>query len=208
MSKSKLVNPSFFQTAKHVPFDEGRKARLNWFLPLVPIEDRWKAEVFVNEWLVFGAHFAYFDLEWQSRVEWLLHSETKEHNARVVASMFRWFGTSVGGNFLEGLLKELGTSKSEDWNQPRKALGYWEAFASFGTSGRHHTGHHLNYILGRNQDRTRCTFSELSAAQRTIVFISHGEGLEFVLKVLNKIAAREKAESNKMCRTMGIKVHN
>lgn len=214
MSQSKLVNPSFFETAKHVSFDEGCKARLNWFLPLTSIEDRWRAEVFVNEWLVFGAHLAYFDLEWQSRIEWLLfyHSETNEYNARVVASMFRWFGTSVGGSFLHGLLKEIADKKFqkklEDRDKSRKALAHWEAFSSFAASGRHHAGHHLNYILRHNQPNAKCTFSELSTAQNVIVFISHGEGLEFVRKVLNKIAAREKAESNKMCKAMGIKVRN
>lgn len=217
MSQSNLVNPSFFSTAKGVSFDQdvprSRRVNLQWFLPLLPVEDRLNAELFLNEWLIFGTYQNDFGYGWQSRIENLLGAEDEQNeaSARVVASMFSWFGMNNGFSFLQELLKKLDPKEkpfgtfSDD--NTKKALAEWAQYSSrTSIGGYYHLEYQLYNILGIS-DR-RLTFYEMSAAHRVIVFISHGEGLEFLLKVLDKIAAREKAKSDKMRDDMGIKVQN
>ncbi len=206
MVKSELVDESFFETARGVSFDQDtpvlERVNIIWFLPFTPVEDRWRAQIFVNEWLVFGSHQNDFGCGWQARVQHLIGDGQLENEvgARIVASMFRWFGTNIGFSFIEELVKELDLSREQNIpfsrENTRTALAKWWCYVSCTPSGNYHLGYLLTKILGV-QGRF-CTFDELNMAQRVIIFISKDEGLQFLLKVLKKIESQEKSQAAKL----------
>jgi hypothetical protein len=123
--------------------------------------------------------------------------EQNEASARVVASMFSWFGTNNGLSFLQDLLKKLyqkekpfGTSSG---GNIKTTLAEWSYYSSRTAIGGYYLGYQLHNILAISS--RRITFDELSAAQRVIVFISKDEGLQFILRVLKKIESEEKRKT-------------